>query len=213
MTNNYFGHGSRSAVDIEPTSKLTTIQNITIQSNTWGPNPNYWFSNIGVGATIKSVHFLNNTLARTMAVDSVDPSSTINRSDYEFVGNVSSVKQAVGNCENGGGETMRIVGVSSLTIHSNTQRMETPTNNTCQSWSTARTSTGRRSRRTTCRTPGRSDPGLDQQASVRGQQLHWAQQPTKTARSARPSPGDALPGLPALMRHTGPRRIRPHKPL
>ena len=133
MNNNYFGHGSRSAIDIEPTSTSATIHNITIENNTFGPNPNYLFANLGLGATIKSVYFLDNTMvSRTIDVDSVDPNATINRTDSKFIGNVSTTKQAMGNCQNGGGETMRFVGVSGLIVNGNTQRMETPTNNTCQ---------------------------------------------------------------------------------
>lgn len=133
VINNYFGHGSRSAVDIEPTSIHSKIRNITIAFNTFGPNPNYWFSNHGLGARISSVYFLYNTLInRPMRVTSVDPNSAINRTDYRFVGNVSTTTQTPRNCQHGHGQIMRFVGVSSLIITSNTQRMETTTNHTCR---------------------------------------------------------------------------------
>jgi hypothetical protein len=132
VTHNYFGHGGRSAIDIEPVSRGSIIRNITIQRNTWGPNPTLWFANHGVEAKITGVHFLYNTLERTMTVDIVTPNGQVNRSDYQFIGNVSRVAQSKGNCERGGSMTMRIIGVSSLVVRSNTQRMQTHAGNTCQ---------------------------------------------------------------------------------
>jgi hypothetical protein len=133
VTNNYFGHGSRSAVDIEPTSIHAKIRNITIEFNTFGPNPNYWFANHGMGAPISSIYFLGNTLVnRPMRVTSVDPVGGVNRTDYRFIGNVSRTTQTPRNCQHGRGEIMRFVGVSSLVITSNVQRIETDTNHTCR---------------------------------------------------------------------------------
>jgi len=132
VRNNYFGHGHRSAVDIEPVSRGSVIRNIVIQSNTFGPNPTLWFANHGVAATITGIRFLNNTLERTMAVDIVTPDGRVNRSNYQFAGNVSRVAQNTGNCRRGGSMTMRIIGVWSLVVRSNTQPMQAQTHNSCQ---------------------------------------------------------------------------------
>ena len=135
VINNYFGHGSRSAVDIEPTSVHAKIHKITIAFNTFGPNPNYWFANHGVHAPISSIYFLRNTLVdRPMRVTSVDPVGAVNRTDYRFIGNVSSTTQTPRNCQHGRGEIMRFVRVSSLVITSNVQRMQPGTNHTCRSF-------------------------------------------------------------------------------
>ncbi len=133
VTGNYFGHASRSGVDIEPTSTGAKIRNITIEHNTFGPNPGYWFANLGAGARIKGVYLLDNQLVgRSLRVVAGSPDGVVNRSDYRFVGNVSSTIQPAGSCRNGGNPIMRIVGVASLVIQANTQPMEPPARKSCQ---------------------------------------------------------------------------------
>lgn len=137
VSGNYFGHGSRSAVDIEPTSTGAVLNQIEFSFNSFGPNTLSWFANHGANATITSVWFIANNLDRTMGVDSVipegvtvDPSNgtTYKRSDYEFIDNVSTVESATGNCPDGG-DTIRLWGVRAIQISGNRQPMAA---NRCQ---------------------------------------------------------------------------------
>jgi hypothetical protein len=132
VTNNYFGHGSRGAVDIEPTSSGALIRNVTFNSNTFGPNHLMWFANHGANATMTDIEFSDNTLHRTMGIDSVVPDiSTVNitnpasfkRSDYRFLRNTSDVTASTGNCPDTthSDRTMRFWGVKDVVIDWNTQ--------------------------------------------------------------------------------------------
>ena len=127
VTGNYFGHGSRSAVDIEPTSTGAILNQIQFSFNTFGPNQLSWFANHGANATITGVWFIANNLQRSMGVDSVIPDgvtvdpanpATYKRSDYQFNANVSSVQGGTGNCPDGG-DQIRLWGVRSVTISGN----------------------------------------------------------------------------------------------
>jgi len=120
VSGNYFGHGNRSGIDIEPNGSSDTVSNVIIESNTFGPVKSYWFANKGADGKITSLTFAFNTLTgQSMNVESYNPTPTDGfRSQYQFIDNISNTGSS--GCSAQGGQ-MGFTGVTGLEITGNTQ--------------------------------------------------------------------------------------------
>jgi len=91
VTGNYFGHGSRSAIDIEPPGVTNVnythyVDTVTITNNQFGPTKNFWFANKGANAPITNVTITDNTTAEGQALNvwSENPGPDANRTNYDI---------------------------------------------------------------------------------------------------------------------------------
>ena len=107
VTGNYFGHGSRSAIDIEPPGGTTaTFTNytdtVTITNNQFGPVHNFWFANKGANAPVNNITITDNTTTegQPLNVWSENPGPNANRGNYDIernsTGGQSSMCAGVG---------------------------------------------------------------------------------------------------------------------
>jgi hypothetical protein len=107
VTGNYFGHGSRSAIDIEPPGVTNVnythyVDTVTITNNQFGPVHNFWFANKGANAPVNNVTITDNTTAegQPLNVWSENPGPNANRGNYDIernsTGGQSSVCAGVG---------------------------------------------------------------------------------------------------------------------
>jgi hypothetical protein len=131
IQNNVIQYSSRSAVDIEPVSSNSLLQEIHIEHNTFGPHSlnlfaNHWYGH--ANPVISGFYFNYNKLVGTgLGVDSIAPDlsninendpSTFHRHNYQFVGNVADTVVATGSCP-GPNEAMRLYGIDGLLVRDN----------------------------------------------------------------------------------------------
>ena len=102
VTGNYFGHGSRSAIDIEPPGVTNVnythyVDTVTITDNQFGPVHNFWFANKGANAPINNVTITDNTTSegQPLNVWSENPGPNANRSNYDIERNATGGQSSV----------------------------------------------------------------------------------------------------------------------
>ena len=91
VTGNYFGHGSRSAIDIEPPGVTNVnythyVDTVTITNNQFGPVHNFWLANKGANAPVNNITIADNTTTegQSLNVDSENPGPDANRGNYDI---------------------------------------------------------------------------------------------------------------------------------
>jgi hypothetical protein len=115
---NTIDHTRRATIDLEPSSKASITQRVTIRSNTIGKGRLYFFANEGLAAPTSDISIIGNRLVGKAMTIRVNP-PTGTRSRYRVIGNVSDTPVGF----NGGG-AFQFRNVIGIEVRDNVQPMQ-----------------------------------------------------------------------------------------
>ncbi len=108
----------RATIDLEPSSKASITQRVTIRNNTIGVGRLYFFANEGLAAPTSDISIIGNRfVGKAMTIRVNPPSGT--RSRYRVIGNVSDTPVGF----NGGG-AFQFSDVVGIEVRDNVQPMQ-----------------------------------------------------------------------------------------
>jgi hypothetical protein len=116
--NNSITNTRRATIDLEPSSRASVTQRVTIRNNTIGVGRLFFFANEGVAAPTSDISIIGNRLIGKAMTIRVNPPSGI-RSRYRVIGNVSDTPVGF----NGGG-AFQFRGVVGIEVRDNVQPMQ-----------------------------------------------------------------------------------------
>ena len=115
---NTIDHTRRATIDLEPSSKASITQRVTIRNNTIGVGRLYFFANEGLAAPTSDISIVGNRFIGKAMTIRVNPPTGF-RSRYRVIGNVSDTPVGF----NGGG-AFQFSNVVGIEIRDNVQPMQ-----------------------------------------------------------------------------------------